>query len=199
MALFGSEKLFQIGDEEEILKTLAGRKDWDQVRPEVLRALIRNSKNDVLSISRFVFVSEYHDCVRNNYVELSKIWEDPRLALSAFAATLVGLAGDIIQHLGDMAQGSERQGQAIGMVEISFLSAVLCDPYMLVAYKGLATFYQGTGKGRQAAVICRRYDEAEQALLRGEDEYTRAYRETKYKPTAASLRAAMDRLKAQVG
>lgn len=199
MALFGSETLFRIGDEEEILKTLAGRRHWDQVRPEVLRALIRNAKNDVLSISRLVFVSEYHDCVRNNYVELSKIWEDPRLALSAFAATLVGLAGDIIQHLGDLPQGSERLSQAIGMVEISFLSAVLCDPYMLAAYKGLATFYQGTGKAKQASVICRRYDEAEQALLRGQDEYTRSYRETKYKSAAVSMRAAMDTLKAQVG
>ena len=80
-------------------------KPWDLIRADVLRALIDNANGDVIRISRFVFVSEYYDCVRNNYADLAKIWEDPRLALSAFGVTLVGLAGDIIQHLGDIPPG----------------------------------------------------------------------------------------------
>lgn len=199
MALFGSEKIFKIADKEEILRTMSARGDWSQVRQEVLRTLIENAKCDMISITRFIFVSEYHDCVRNNYVELSRIWEDPRQALSAFAATLVGLAGDIIQHLADMAQGSERQTQAMGMVELSYLSALLCDKYMLAAYKGLATFQLGTGKITQASEMCRKYDEIEKELLEAKDEYATAYRETKYKPSAAAMRKAMDSLKAQLG
>lgn len=198
MALFGSEKLFNIADEQEILRGLSSRKYWSGIRKEVLQALIANAGKDVLKISRFVFVSEYYDCVRNNFVELSRIWEDPRLALSAFGATLVGLAADIIQHLGVLPEGSEQQSQSIGLVEISFLSALLCDPYMLSAYRGLASFYYGIGKTEHGLSICRKYDETEQALLKAADDYSRLYRETKYKPVAAAMRSEIERLKAQL-
>ena len=199
MALFGSEKLFNIRDSHELLRTLSSRKYWNLIRPEVLKAIIDNAKGDVLKISRLVFVAEYHDCVKNNFVDLAKIWEDPGQALSAFAATLVGLAGDIIQHLGDMAEGSERQVQASGLVEISFHSAILCDPYFLAAYKGLAAFYHAIGRNELAAAACRQYDEAERKLLSATDERMRMYRETKYKPLASSLRAEMNRLKDSLG
>lgn len=199
MALFASEKLFNIKDNQELLKALAGRKDWNLVRADVLKALIDNAKGDVLKISRFVFVSEYYDCVKNNFVDLARIWEDPRMALSAFAATLVGLARDIIQHLGDMPEGSERQVQATSLVEISYVSAILCDPYLLAAYKGLASFYSAMGKKTLASSTCKQFDEAERQLLESTGDYQRAYRETKYRPTAAALKAEMDRLKADLG
>ena len=198
MALFGSEKLFNIADEQEILRGLSSRKHWSEIRKEVLQALIANAGKDVLKISRFVFVSEYYDCVRNNFVALSRIWDDPRLALSAFAATLVGLAADIIQHLGVLPEGSEQQSQAMGLVEISFLSALLCDPYMLTAYRGLASFYYGIGKTQQGLSMCKSFDETEQKLLKAGDEYSRQYRETKYKPAAAAMRSEIDRLKVQL-
>jgi hypothetical protein len=199
MGLFGSEKLFNIRDSQELLRALSTRKHWNLIRPEVLSALVDNANGDVLKISRFVFVSEYYDCVKNNFVELANIWKDPRLALSSFGATLVGLAGDIIQHLGDMQEGSERQTQATSLAELSFLSAVLCDRYLLTAYKGLASFYSATGRLKLAAAACRQYDEAEQKILQATDDYLRAYRETKYKPIATALRAEVDRLEAELG
>jgi hypothetical protein len=161
--------------------------------------LIDNANGDVLKISRFVFVSEYFDCVKNNYVELSGIWKDPRMALSAFGSTLVGLAGDIIQHLGDVSQGSARQSQSIGLVELAFLSALLCDPFLLPAYKGLASFYNAMGKKELAAGICRQYDETEEKLLGTHDRDILDYREARYKPVAAATRKEMDRLKAELG
>ena len=194
MALFGD-----IGDKEEILRTLCSRQHWGQIRTDVLRALISNAKDDVLKIERIVFVSEYFDCVKGNFVDLANIWADPRLALSAFGATLVGLAGDIVRHLGELPNGSARQSQAIMMVEVSYLSALLCDPYMLTAYRGLASLYHATGKAEMASSMCRKYDETEQELLRAQGEYARQYRETKYKPVAAAMRAEMDGLKAQLG
>ncbi len=199
MALFGSEKLFNMRDRQEVLRELAARKNWNLIPANVLGAFIDSAGGDVLKVSRFVFVSEYFDCVKNNYVELAKIWEDPRLALSAFGATLVGLAGDIIQHLGDLPEGSERQRQAVSMVELAFLSAIVCDPHLLPAYKGLASFYHATGKKDLAAKACRQYDEAEQKLLQSDDEYGRQYRDTKYKPIAGGLREEMNRLKAELG
>jgi hypothetical protein len=199
MALFASEKLFNIKDSRELLKTLAGRKYWNLVRPDVLKALIDNAKGDVLKISRFVFVAEYYDCVKNNFADLARIWEDPRMALSAFAATLVGLAGDIIQHMGRMVEGSEQLAQATGLVEMSLHSALLCDQYLLSAYKGLASFYYGTGRNKLAVAACRQFDETERKLQEATDDYLRTYRETKYKPVAASLKAEMDGLKADLG
>ncbi len=198
-ALFGSDRLFNITDVEELLRSLGERKFWSSIRPEVLRMLIGNANGDVLKISRFVFVSEYYDCVKNNFVELAKIWEDPRLALSAFGATLVGLAGDIIQHLGDLSQGSDAQSQAIGLVEIAYLSALICDPFLLPAYKGLASFYLVVGKKEQAAAMCRQYDATEEKLLQTEDPEIFLYREVRYKPLAAATRKEVDRLKAQLG
>jgi hypothetical protein len=199
MALFASERLFNIKDSQELLKALVERKPWNQVRAEVLKALIDNAKGDVLKISRFVFVSEYYDCVKSNYVDLANIWKDPRLALSAFAATLVGLSGDIIQHMGRMKEGSEQLAQATGLVEMSLHSAILCDPYLLSAYKALASFYYGIGKNNLAIASCRSFDNTEKKLQEAADDYLRAYRETKYKPTAAELRAEMDRLKIDLG
>lgn len=199
MALFGSEMLFEIRDQDEMLRTLGSRRHWSQIRPDVLRALVSNAKDDVLKISRFVFVSEYFDCVKNNFVDLSSLWEDPRLALSAFAATLVGVARDTIKHLGEVPAGSEQLSQAMMMVEISFLSALFCDPYMLTALRGLASFYQATGKLDNARSMCRKYDETEQALLSSKDDYAAQYRKTKYQPMAAAMRGEVDRLKAQLG
>jgi hypothetical protein len=199
MALFGSEKLFEFHDEEEIVRTLGGRPHWSQIRPEVLRGLTRNARKDVLKISRLVFVSEYFDCVKNNFVDLAQIWEDPRLALSAFATTLVGLASDTIKHLGEVPAGSEQQSQAMVMIETAFLSALLCDPYMLTAYRGLASFYHATGKRDNASSMCKKYDETEQALLSAQDEYALQYRRTRYEPTAPALRREIDRLKAELG
>ncbi|HYW84776.1 MAG TPA: hypothetical protein VFB30_16045 [Spirochaetia bacterium] len=198
-ALFGSDRLFNITDVEELLRSLGERKFWSSIRPEVLRMLIDNAKGDVLKISRFVFVSEYYDCVKNNFVELAKIWEDPRLALSAFGATLTGLAGDIIQHLGDLSQGSDAQSQATGLVEIAYLSALLCDPYLLPAYRGLASFYLVVGKKDQASGMCRQYDATEKELLQTEDPELYLYREVRYKPLAAATRKEIDRVKAQLG
>jgi len=199
VALFGSDKLFELSDETEILCTLGLRPYWSQVRPDILKELIRNAGDDILSISRFVFVSEYFDCVKNNFVELSNIWDDPRHALSAFAATLVAVASDTIKHLAEVPAGSERQSQAMVMVEISFMSALLCDPYMLGACRSLAAFYQATGKNDYAVRMCRRFDETEKALLAATDDYAIQYRKTKYEPVAAALRTEMDRLKKTLG
>jgi hypothetical protein len=175
------------------VRSLGERKYWSSIRPEVLRMLIGNANGDVLKISRFVFVSEYYDCVKNNFVELSRIWDDPRLALSAFGATLAGLAGDIIQHLGDLSPGSDAQSQAIGSVEIAFLSA------LLPAYKGLASFYHVVGKKDLAAGTCRQYDATEEKLLQTQDPEMVLYREVRYKPIAAATRKEIDQLKAQLG
>ena len=68
---------------------------------------------------------------------------------------------------------------------------------MLAAYKGLASFYTAMGKKDLAARTCQQYDEAEQLVLGAGDEYSVRYRETKYKPSAAALRADIDRLKAK--
>jgi len=111
----------------------------------------------------------------------------------------VGLAVDTIAHLGEVPAGSEQQKQAMVMIEIAFLSALLCDPYMLSAYRGLASFYLATGKNGDARSTCRKYDETERALLSANDEYARQYRRTKYEPAAATMRAEIDRLKAQLG
>ena len=198
-ALFGSDRLFNITDVEELLRSLGERKFWSSIRPEVLRMLIDNANGDVLKISRFVFVSEYYDCVKNNFVELAKIWEDPRLALSAFGATLAGLAGDIIQHLSDLPQGSDAQSQAVGQVEIAYLSALVCDPYLLPAFKGLASYYLVVGKKDQATAMCRQYDATEEMLLQTEDPELYLYREVRYKPLAAATRKEIDRVKAKLG
>ena len=199
MALFGSDKLFEFRDEAEILRALGVRKHWSQIRPEVLRALIRNAQDDVLKISRLVFVSEYFDCVKNNFVDLAALWDDPRLSLSAFAAVLVGLASDTIRHLGEVPEGSEQQVQSVVLIEIALMSAQLCDPYMLNAYHRLASFYQATGKPDDARAMCRKYEEAERGLLSAQDEYTRQYRRTKYNAGAPALRAEIDLLKVQLG
>jgi hypothetical protein len=199
MALFGSDRMFQFGSEDDVLHALRGRPYWDQIRQEVLRALIGNARGDNLKISRFVYVSEYYDCVKKNFVDLAGIWEDPRLALSAFAATLLGLAVDTIRHLGEVPVGSEQQVQATVLVEMIYLSVLLCDPYMLNACRKLASFYQAIGKTDNARAMCRKYDETEQALLNATDDYTREYRRTKYEPSASGMRVEIDRLKAQLG
>ncbi len=199
MALFGSDRMFQFGDEEEVLRALGARPHWGQIKPEVLRALIRNAHGDYLRISRLVFVSEYYDCVKNNFVDLAGIWDDPRLALSAFATTLVGLASDTIRHLGEVPAGSEQQVQAMVLIEMAFVSALLCDPYMLNACRRLASFYEAAGKHDDARSTCRKYDEIEQALLSANDEYAREYRRTRYESTAPAMRAEIDQLKGQLG
>ena len=84
-------------------------------------------------------------------------------------------------------------------MELTYLSAVLCDPFLLPAYKGLAAFYHVMGKRDLAVGMCRQYDETEARILHSQDPYVRVYRETRYAPLAANTRRQLDSLKTELG
>ncbi len=103
------------------------------IRPEVLRALIRNSRRTRKERRTGAVPRKSHI-----------------FHFDAFAATLVGLASDTIGHVEAVPQGSERQSQAMVMVmiETAFLSALFCDPYMLTVYRASRLSMSASLEGR---------------------------------------------------
>lgn len=170
MPLFGKDKLFSIADEEGMFKELTRRRHWKQIDPAILRRIFDNAKGDMARIRSFVYLSEYHGCVENNFVELAQVKQyDPREACSSFATTLESLAYKILQSLDSIPAGSDRYHQSVAWVEIAHLSAILCDQYQLPAYNAIGWLYHEVGMDDKAIEWCRRYDEVETLLRQTND------------------------------
>ena len=152
---------------DELFQELIKRKHWKDIDPEIIKSIFNNAKGDVDAINRFIFISELHDSVGNNFVKLasetSKEW-----VLSMFALTLYRLGSDLVKAL-PYAKTEDEVSSLATRAEMAFISSLLCDTFSMESYFGMALLFSEINKST-ALEWCAKYKEAEGKLLNTPDE-----------------------------
>jgi hypothetical protein len=180
--LFGGPKLrnvFEMPDEpDKFIAELSKRKFWRDIGHALLAEISGNAKglaeitgnNEIKFLKGFVFVSECHELLQNNFLPLTRNPDLDNPPLISFALALCSLASSlssVIQSLID----KEQQSFVGAKADMAFTSAILCDPFQLPSYLGMAFLYGTTYINKDAALKwCQNYKRAEDRLLNEPDQ-----------------------------
>lgn len=197
MGLFARKKIEDITDIDELFVALTKRKHWSHIPQGILRQIFNNANGDVEKLQRFRFVSERHHCVENNFIPLSEGEYDPEIAIALFSVTLERLAAQAAQSVPELPDRSWKRDMAIETAETAYMASILCNPFMLGSYTGLALFYTFLGSFDRAAQVCGDYDAAEQTLL-SRDTSDLNYYDQETKSNISTFREWIDIVKAEV-
>ena len=168
MSAATADRLFEVSDAEELFKELSKRKHWNLIRPETLRLIFRNAESDILRIrtflewnsikriQRFVVISEESRALEERFIQFGKD-SDAKEATSNFAAVLNSFASSLGDQLTSFPSESEQQQTASVFTEMAFQSAILCNPFQLPSYFGLAYYYVQTGQRDVAREVCKEF------------------------------------------
>jgi len=88
--------LFETEDSDELLAMLVKREYWNEINPDIIKSIFDNAKGDVQAIKNFIFISELHNSVGNNFVELAN-GTSKEFVLSLFALTLYRLGSELLK------------------------------------------------------------------------------------------------------
>ncbi len=150
-----------------LFQELVKRKHWKDINPEIIKDIFNNAKGDIDAIKRFIFISEQYNTTGNNYVQLAN--NTPKeFVLSIFALTLYRLGSDLVKSLSS-AETEDEVGSLVRGATMAYMSSVLCAPYFLESYVGMAYLYGQIDKDI-ALEWCAKYKEAEEKLLNTPDE-----------------------------
>ncbi len=152
-------------DFDALFEELTQRKYWKEISPDVIKRIFNNAKGDVGAIKGFVYISELHDTVRNNFVKLAKDEMSAEKTLSLFALTLYRL-GSTIFKAGFSEKDDKQLELCVTTADMAFISSILCDPFELCSYAGMAFLYSSYFVNEEAALEwCAKYKETEDKLL----------------------------------
>ena len=151
--------LFETEDSDEFLAMLIKREYWNEINPDIIKSIFDNAKGDVDAMKRFIFISEIHNSVGNNFVELA----DAPFALSMFALTLYRLGSELLK--GGSSAKTDEEVKSLGVrAEMAFMSSILCDSFYLESYFGMACLFGPINKN-VSLEWCAKYKKAEGKLL----------------------------------
>lgn len=151
---------------DQLFYDLIKRKHWKNIDPDIIKTIFENAKGDVDAIKRFIFISELHNSVGHNFVKLAKR-VDESFAQSMFAVTLYQLGSDLLKAL-PLAGDEDKAVSLATRAEMAFESSLLCHPFSMGAYAGMALLYREVN-GDIALEWCSKYREAEGKLLNTPD------------------------------
>lgn len=154
--------LFEIEDLDELLTTLINRKYWKDINLDIIKSIFNNAKGDVKAIKKFIFISELHNSVGNNFVELAN-GTSKEFVLSLFALTLYRLGSELLKVF--FYAKTDEEFRSLGMrAEMAFTSSILCEPCYLESYFGMALLNSEISKD-ESLEWCAKYKKAEDKLL----------------------------------
>jgi hypothetical protein len=156
------DALFEIEDLDELLTTLIKRKYWKEINPDIIKRIFDNAKGDVDTMKRFIFISEIHNSVGNNFVELAN-GTSKELVLSLFALTLYRLGSELLKAASSAKTDEEIKSLGV-RAETAFMSSILCDSFYLESYFGMACLFSPINKD-VSLEWCAKYKKAEGKLL----------------------------------
>ena len=155
-----------------LFQELVKRKHWKNINLEIIKNIFNNAKGDIDAIKRFIYISELYNTAGNNFVRLAN--ETPKeFVLSIFALTLYRLGSDLVKNLSS-AKTEDEVGSLVRGATMAYMSSVLCDPYFLESYFGMAYLYSEIDKDITLE-WCAKYKEAEEKLLNTPDEELSIY------------------------
>jgi hypothetical protein len=161
------DALFETEDSDRFLAVLIKRKYWNEINTDIIKSVFDNAKGNVDTMKRFIFISEMYNTVGNNFVPLANGMPKEYL-LSIFALTLYRLGSDLTKSL-PSAKTDDEFGSLVIRADMAFTSSILCDPFFLESYVGMASLYSELDKD-VALEWCTKYKEAEGNLLNTPDE-----------------------------
>lgn len=171
-------------DIDELFVELTHRKHWKEIDPNIIKSIFNNAMSEevkaiidgnVGAIKAFIFISELHNTVANNFVKIAKDEGSTENKVSLFSLTLYRLGSDIFKA-GFSAKNDEEVDSCVFTADMAFSSSILCDPFELSSYAGIAFLYSSYGMNKEAALEwCRKYKEAEDKLLNTPDETLNSY------------------------
>lgn len=153
-----------------LFQELIKLKPWKDINPEILKRIFNNAKGDVEVIKRFIYISEIHNLVGNNFVKIANDVSktDTSFVISMFALTLYRLGSDLVKEL-PLAKTEDKVSFLVKKAEIAFTSSLLCNPFFMESYLGIAVLFSEINKNI-ALEWCAKYKEAEGKLLNTPDE-----------------------------
>ena len=156
------DALLETEDLDELLTMLIKRKYWKDIDPDIIKIIFNNAKGDVKAIKKFIFISELHNSVGNNFVELATS-VSKKYILSMFALTLYRLCSELLKAF--FYAKTDEEFRSLGMrAEMAFTSSILCEPCYLESYFGMALLNSEISKD-ESLEWCAKYKKAEDKLL----------------------------------
>ena len=157
---------------DQLYQEVIKRKHWKNIDPNIIKTIFENAKGDVDEIKKFILISELHNTVGNNFVKLVKCVDVP-FVLSMFAFTLYQLGSDLLKAL-PLVGDEDKAISLATRAEMAFESSLLCDPFSMGSYVGMALLYREINKDI-ALEWCSKYRDAERKLLNTPDEELNNY------------------------
>jgi len=163
---------------DELFDQILRRKHWNKIDPEVIKAILDNSHNEIFDkpgwdaelIRIFVFISEECHLLENNFLKIARTNAgDIGMILFCFSVTLSRLGSQFAQSAHDAAAYEQAEYLAM-MADMAFTSSILCDPFQLPAYGGMAILHGYTLRNKDVGLEwCSNYKKAEDNLLNTPD------------------------------
>ena len=209
------DKIFNITNVGELYSSITSRKFWNKVNPDILRAIFKNAQSDLTTfdygdcpsrnepyhkIHRFVVASEIYRRVEKYPSLMNR--NDPTNALFEMSQNLNYQALDLLYKVQTESMSESKALQYMAHAELSYQSAILCDPFNLSIYASLAGIYLSLENNKWAAVVCKMYDNAETHLLHdqeGQLNYSHEALRKNQGSLLAEVRQEIDRIKKEVG
>lgn len=208
------DKIFRITDTDKLYQVLLKRKHWKQINPAILQRIFENAQLEttvfkygaselnqaVVAVHRFIGMSEIFRIVEK-YVELVDN-KDPENGRSRICSILNAQGDDIVYFLEQNTFKQQQTIELLSTIEMSYQSAIVCDPLYLAPYCSLAGFYLNVEKKQWAAEICKMYWNAERALMSSTDTTMNYMHDVERKNEGSVLvefRAEIDRICTEVG
>lgn len=150
----------------DFIDQLSRRKFWENIDLHLLNEIARHANGEMELLRNFVYVSEKYELVSNNFVNMTqnpeKMFGSPLLE---FAFTLCRLGSTLCQQ-GFSIKDPEQKKFILISADMAFTSAILCDPFQLQAYSGMAFLYGEIHINVPIALEwCQKYKDAEEKFL----------------------------------
>src|SRR4030042_1199542 len=129
---------------DQLYQEVIKRKHWKNIDPNIIKTIFENAKGDVDEIKKFILISELHNTVGNNFVKLVKCVDVP-FVLSMFAFILYQLGSDLLKAL-PLVGDEDKAISLATRAEMAFESSLLCDPFSMGSYVGMALLYREINK-----------------------------------------------------
>lgn len=147
---------------DDLFEELIQRKHWKKINPDIIKIIFNNAKGDVDAVKRFIFISEVHNSVGNNFVELAKS-VSRKYVLRMFALTLYRVGSELLKAF--FYAKTDEEFRSLGMrAEMAFTSSILCETCYLESYFCMALLNSEISKD-ESLEWCAKYKKAEDKLL----------------------------------
>jgi len=208
------DKIEDISDSEELFIALTKRKHWNRIPRDILKLIFENAElpqvfeesheglkkvEKIDRLLRFIVVSEDYHCIEKNFIPIVNDSPGPKAVLALFSVTLERLAAKLVQTMYQIIEKSEEQETKSLTVSAlaAYKSSILCNPFMLPSYAGLASFYGLLGLKELVIKTYQSYNIAEKKLLSIDDSKL-SYYDRATKENIPTYREMVDSLKAEL-